>query len=330
MPVQLKPLIRALYTGLFNNFRLFFFSLQLIDLPGMIHYSQCPACGSENITALLTATDHTVSNQQFAVWHCSNCTLRFTQDVPGQDDIGPYYQSEKYISHSDTKKSLVNTLYHFVRRKTLLSKKKLVTQQTGLLKGIILDIGCGTGAFLHTMKMAGWGSTGLEPDAIARNKAAELYNLHPESPEQLFTLKESSFNAITMWHVLEHVHDLHGYMKQLHKILAASGRLFIAVPNYTSYEATVYQQNWASWDVPRHLYHFSPQAMKALLQQHGFVLQATRPMWFDSFYISMLSEQYKNGKGNIVMAFIRGLQSNLKAWRSKEKCSSIIYIISKG
>jgi 2-polyprenyl-3-methyl-5-hydroxy-6-metoxy-1,4-benzoquinol methylase len=303
--------------------------LQLIDLQGMIHYAQCPACGSENITELFKAADHTVSNQQFAIWHCSSCTLRFTQDVPGQDDIGPYYQSEKYISHSDTKKSLVNTLYHFVRKKTLQSKKNLVTQQTGLLKGIMLDIGCGTGAFLNTMKMAGWGITGLEPDAIARSKAAELYNLHPESPEKLFTLKEGSFNAITMWHVLEHVHDLHGYMKQLHKILSASGRLFIAVPNYTSYEATVYRQNWASWDVPRHLYHFSPQAMKALLLQHGFVLKAIKPMWFDSFYISMLSEQYKNRKGNIFMAFIRGLQSNLKAWRSKEKCSSIIYIVSK-
>jgi 2-polyprenyl-3-methyl-5-hydroxy-6-metoxy-1,4-benzoquinol methylase len=303
--------------------------LQRIDLPGMIHYTNCPACGSEDIKEFITATDHTVSGQQFVIWHCGHCTLRFTQDVPGQEAIGPYYQSEKYISHSDTRKSLINTLYHFVRRRTLQSKKKLIVQQTGLLKGDILDIGCGTGAFLHTMKMAGWGITGLEPDEIARRKANELYNLQPETPDKLFALKAGCYNAITMWHVLEHVHDLYGYMQQLHKILAASGRLFIAVPNYTSYEASVYSNSWAAWDVPRHLYHFSPAAIKTILQQHGFVLMAIQPMWFDSFYISMISEQYKNGKGNIVSACITGLRSNIKAWRNKERCSSIIYIAAK-
>jgi 2-polyprenyl-3-methyl-5-hydroxy-6-metoxy-1,4-benzoquinol methylase len=295
----------------------------------MIQYTHCPVCGSDNIAEIFVARDNTVSVLSFPVWHCSSCTLRFTQYAPSQEEIGPYYQSEKYISHSDTKKSLVNSLYHFVRRKTLVSKKNLLVKQTGLLKGTLLDIGCGTGAFLHTMKMAGWAITGLEPDAIARSKATALYNLHPDSPEKLFTLPEGAFNAITLWHVLEHVHDLHGYMKQLHKILAVSGRLFIAVPNYTSYDAEVYGANWAAWDVPRHLYHFSPQAMKQLLQQHGFVLKVLKPMWYDSFYVSMLSEKYKTGKGNIVSALLKGFQSNYKAWRSNEKCSSIIYIIAK-
>ncbi len=295
----------------------------------MIHYTHCPACGSADIHLQLSAKDHTVSQETFAIWHCTHCTLRFTQDIPAQKAIGPYYKAESYISHSDTQQGLVNKLYHFVRKQTLAGKRKLVIQQTGLLKGTILDVGCGTGAFLNHMKLAGWGITGLEPDETARQKAVELYNLQPGNAEALFQQKAGSFNAITLWHVLEHVHELQEYLRQLHEILAPGGLLFIAVPNYTSKDAAQYGDSWAAWDVPRHLYHFSPPAMQQLLEKHGFVLKKMKPMWFDSFYVSMLSEQYRFGKGNIIRAFFRGLQSNLAAMRDAGKCSSIIYIIAK-
>jgi len=295
----------------------------------MIHYSNCPVCSSQKIALQLTAKDHTVSQQEFAIWHCADCTVRFTQDVPEQDAIGPYYQSDNYISHSDTKKGLVNTLYHTVRKRTLDKKKALIIEQVGMTKGELLDIGCGTGAFLHTMKTAGWGITGLEPDDTARAKAAELYQIHPQTPEQLFQLKPASYHAITMWHVLEHVHELHAYIKQLANLITPQGKIFIAVPNYTSTDATIYQENWAAYDVPRHLYHFSPASIKKLLSMHNLQLTAIKPMWYDSFYVSMLSEQYRNGKGNMVKAFWNGLRSNLKTMTDKNKCSSVIYIISK-
>jgi 2-polyprenyl-3-methyl-5-hydroxy-6-metoxy-1,4-benzoquinol methylase len=295
----------------------------------MIHYTGCPICNSNNIQEQLSAKDHTVSQQVFSIWHCNACTARFTQDVPSQDAIGAYYASENYISHSDTKKGIINSLYHLIRKRTLGAKRRLVINSTGVIKGVILDIGCGTGAFLNTMKEADWNITGLEPDNVARTKAEELYKILSQEPEKLFELTPASFNAITMWHVLEHVHELHAYIKQIENLLAPGGKAFIAVPNYTSKDADIYAAHWAAYDVPRHLYHFSPQSMETLLVQHGLKLIAVKPMWFDSFYVSMLSEQYKNGKGNIIRAVLNGFISNLKAWGNIRKCSSVIYVISK-
>ena len=295
----------------------------------MIHYTSCPICASDLIQEQLSAKDYTVSQKQFSIWQCNACTVRFTQDVPGQDAIGEFYASENYISHSDTKKGIINSLYHLVRKRTLGSKRRLVINEVGMLKGKILDIGCGTGAFLNTMKEAGWSINGLEPDTLSRTKAVELYEIHPQSSEKLFDLKPSTFNAITMWHVLEHVHELHAYIKKIGELLAANGKLFIAVPNYTSTDAEIYGAYWAAYDTPRHLYHFSPQSMEKLVSMHGLKIIAFKPMWFDSFYVSMLSEQYKSGKGNILKAVYNGFISNLKAWGNVKKCSSVIYIVSK-
>jgi len=216
-----------------------------------------------------------------------------------------------------------------VRNRTLSSKCSLIKKQTGKASGAVLDIGCGTGAFLHTMQQAGWTITGLEPDETARKKAAELYSIQPQSPDHLFQLPDRSFHAITMWHVLEHVHDLHGYLKQIATLLHPEGKLFIAVPNYTSHDAAVYNENWAAYDVPRHLYHFSPESMESLLTTYNLQLTTIVPMWYDSFYVSMLSEQYMNGKGNLIRAFWNGFVSNIKAFSNKGKCSSVIYVISK-
>ncbi len=302
----------------------------------MVHYVKCPVCNSENIHPQLSAKDHTVSQAVFSIWHCNDCTARFTQDAPDQSFITAYYASEDYISHSDTKKGLVNSLYHRVRKYTLHAKCRLVIRESGLQKGEVLDMGCGTGAFLHTMREAGWGVTGMEPDQQAREKAGELYNITPLDPEKLYELKPASFHAITLWHVLEHVHDLKGYLQQMSVLLAPGGKLFIAVPNYTSYDSFVYRENWAAYDVPRHLYHFSPESLKRLLStlsdssfraDSPLQLLTTRPMWFDSFYVSLLSEKYRNGKGHFIRACWNGLISNLKALGNREKCSSVIYVV---
>ena len=295
----------------------------------MIHYSQCPVCKSSSIQTVFSAKDNTVSKELFAVWHCNECSARFTQDVPKQETIGTYYASENYISHSDTQKGVINKLYHVVRKKTLAGKMNMIKKETGKEFGNILDVGCGTGAFLHTMQQAGWEIAGLEPDEAARTKARSLYNIEALPSDKILDLPANSYDAITLWHVLEHVHQLHEYVAQLKKLLTENGRLFIAVPNYTSYDAKTYKENWAAYDVPRHLYHFSPQSMKMLMNLHGLQVTKIKPMWFDSFYVSMLSEQYKNGKGNIIAAFFTGLVSNIKTIFDKEKCSSIIYIISK-
>lgn len=295
----------------------------------IINYDHCICCGSAAISRVFTCTDYTVSKEQFEIWKCGSCTFRFTQNVPSADYIGSYYQSSEYVSHSDTKKGLVNSLYHVIRGFTLKTKRKLITEVTGLKQGQLLDIGAGTGAFANEMQQAGWNVLGLEPDEFAREKALSNYDLKLEELASLNDLVGETFDAITLWHVLEHVHDLHGYLDKFLEILKSAGRLIVAVPNYTSYDASVYKESWAAYDVPRHLYHFSPKSMQILLQKKGFVLETIKPMWFDSFYVSMLSEKYKHGKQNFINALRIGLLSNRKALSNTEKCSSVIYVIRK-
>lgn len=296
----------------------------------IIHYTECPACRDQRISEVFTATDFTVSKQSFSIWSCKGCSLLFTQDVPDQEGIGPFYQSADYISHSDTREGLINRLYHVVRERTLYSKYKLVVKETGTDKRNVLDIGSGSGAFLRTMRKNGWTVQGLEPDPATRERSRVQYQLPVEAPDQLFHLPDQAFEAITMWHVLEHVHALHEYLDQIRRILKPGGKVFIAVPNHTSLDASFYRSYWAAYDVPRHLYHFSPEAMLRLATAHGFNLRAIHPMWFDAFYVSLLSEQYRNGKKRVwgyAKAFCNGLLSNLNAWINPKKCSSLIYVL---
>ncbi len=298
-------------------------------MPETIAYTSCPVCFSEAIYPALSAKDYTVSGEVFEIWHCEDCTARFTQQIPSADNIGPYYQSAAYVSHSDTNKGFINRLYHLVRNYTLKSKRNFLQKLTGKSKASLLDIGAGTGAFADTMHKAGWNTIALEPDENARTIALKNYGIELLPTENLFQLTNSSFDAITLWHVLEHIHLLQGYMQEFQRILKKDGVLVIAVPNYTSYDASVYKECWAAYDVPRHLYHFSPKSIEILAQKHGFSLQSIKPMWFDSFYVSMLSEQYRNGSANLIGALWNGCISNSKALLNNKKGSSVIYVLRK-
>jgi 2-polyprenyl-3-methyl-5-hydroxy-6-metoxy-1,4-benzoquinol methylase len=294
-----------------------------------VHYTSCPVCQSRDINPLLTVTDYTVSKEEYVIWQCGSCSLRFTQDVPSETTIGPYYKSPDYISHTNTSKGLINKLYQSVRKYTLEQKSKFIAAQTGIIGGKLLDVGCGTGAFLAAMKKEGWEVLGLEPDEEARELARKLYRLTVFESSQLDQLPAAGFDAITLWHVLEHVHDLHDYMEQLKNLLKPSGKLFIAVPNYQSLDAQIYRRDWAAYDVPRHLYHFTPKAMEVLMKAHGLKIKARQPMWFDAFYISMLSSKYRHGRIQYLGSFINGLRSNARTLMNRNACSSLIYIIEK-
>ncbi|MDP9230215.1 MAG: class I SAM-dependent methyltransferase [Bacteroidota bacterium] len=295
----------------------------------MIHYTNCPVCGSSDIRKVFSVVDHTVSKQQFEILECNFCTLRFTQDVPDEDLIKTFYKSEDYISHTNTSKGIINRLYQQVRKKTMKQKRHLIENMTGIKKGALLDVGSGTGAFVNEMRKHGWQVTGLEPEDDARKIAREFYKLQLDDDLLFYKLPLQSFDVITLWHVLEHVHDLHAYVEQLKNLLKEKGKLFIAVPNYTSKDAEIYKEHWAAYDVPRHLYHFSPPAMKKLLENHGLKIDDYQLMWYDSFYICLLSSKYKSGKPNWISALFNGLVSNFKAMDDHKKCSSLIYIISK-
>jgi 2-polyprenyl-3-methyl-5-hydroxy-6-metoxy-1,4-benzoquinol methylase len=298
-------------------------------MDSIIDYTHCPACGSVSIHPVFITKDYTVSGQAFPIWQCADCSLRFTQYVPGIDRIGAYYKSENYISHTNTSKGFINRLYQIVRKRTLKQKRRLICSVSGKIKGQLLDVGSGTGAFVNEMTKNGWQVVGLEPDAGARKVAKVVFGCELRNSDQLFSLPATSFDVITLWHVLEHVHDLEKYLQRLKTLLKPDGRLIIAVPNYASFDASVYKEHWAAYDVPRHLYHFSPLSMKFLIERNQLKIIDHKPMWFDSFYVSLLSSKYQNGKTNWLGAAWNAFRSNMKAMSDVKKCSSVIYIIAK-
>ncbi len=294
-----------------------------------IKYSACPGCSGNAISKVLVCKDYTVSHESFEIWECASCRLRFTQNAPSQEAIGPYYDAESYISHTDSEKGLVNKLYQTAREYTLGWKIKLVNHHTGQPgRGKqLLDIGAGTGAFLQRAIREKWAASGVEPDAGARNICLEKYQLVLEKPDRLFELPPATFDAVTMWHVLEHVHQLHSYLQEIKRILKPGGTAFIALPNYDSADARDYGSYWAAYDVPRHLYHFNPVSFKALADFHKLTLERIEPMWLDAFYIALLSEKYKRGKTSLVAAGLSGLKSNWGALKDPATCSSLVYIL---
>jgi 2-polyprenyl-3-methyl-5-hydroxy-6-metoxy-1,4-benzoquinol methylase len=286
--------------------------------------SNCLVCNSDKFEHHLSCKDYTVSQETFNIVSCKACGFKFTNPRPEDSVLGNYYKAESYISHTNSKKGVVNKLYHIVRNHTLKNKINLISSYVS--RGTILDYGCGTGMFLGACKNAGWETFGMEPDDDARKIASgNNLNLFSDKIKIQTHVSEKQFDAITLWHVLEHVTDMPETLAFFKQKLKLNGVLIIAVPNHVSHDAEYYKEHWAAYDVPRHLHHFELKSMKSLLENAGFQLLETKPMKFDSFYVSMLSEKYKTGSVNLVKAFFSGLRSNMNA-KNTSSYSSTIYI----
>jgi 2-polyprenyl-3-methyl-5-hydroxy-6-metoxy-1,4-benzoquinol methylase len=291
--------------------------------------SFCPVCLQAKFTIVITCIDYFVSQEEFQIKQCNNCGFRITDNIEDEKNIGRYYQSEEYISHSNTSKGLINSVYHLVRKYMLGRKRKLVENVSALKHGNILDVGTGTGFFLDEMKKYNWHVTGIEKNKEARTFAKSEFNLDNLPTEELFKLKEKSFDVITLWHVLKHIHLLNENMQEFSRLLRNDGKLVIAVPNHASYDAKHYKAFWAAYDVPRHIWHFSPPQMKKFAERQGFKFKSLHTMPFDSFYVSILSEKYKKSKSGLLKALYHGKISWLVSLFNKAKCSSVIYVFEK-
>jgi len=270
----------------------------------------------------LTVKDYSVSQEIFDLYHDEELDMLITAPQPSLENLGKYYESVDYISHTDSKRSLFEKAYQFV--KSIALKKKLnLINSLQINKGSILDIGAGTGDFLLIAKQNGWETVGVEPSEKAKSIAKKKGVSFVEATSEL---DDRAFDVISMWHVLEHVPNLENQITELKRLLKPNGTLIIAVPNFKSFDAKYYGKFWAAYDVPIHFWHFSKTAIGKIFEKEDLLLEKVLPMKFDSFYVSLLSEKYKTGKMNFIKAFFIGLQSN---WKAKENLeySSHIYVL---
>ena len=290
----------------------------------MIDIYSCPVCDGNSFTPSLTTQDYSVSQETFTIKKCNSCGFQMTSPRPPETELGRYYQSENYISHSHRPTSLMDRVYWFARQFALRTKYHLINESN---PQTILDYGCGTGLFLEFCKKNGKIVTGVEPSPTARALAEN--KIEPQSVHEDLSTIQEPFDTITLWHVLEHVPDLNNTIRHLKTLLKPNGNLLIAVPNVTSWESNIYGKYWAAYDVPRHLWHFEPATITRLFQQHDFTMTKLVPMKLDSFYISLLSEKYRrNHKINLfgmISAGKNGFISNHKA-QNTGAYSSLIYI----
>ena len=295
----------------------------------IITHKECPLCSNAAIKKRFTCKDHFATGEEFDIMECPACGFVFTQNVPDEKEIGRYYESPTYISHSDTNKGLMNKVYHWVRNIMLRRKVKLVKQLTLLKCGKLLDHGAGTGYFARAMQDDGWDVTAIEKSRQAREFALKEFDfeMHPE--EAIADIGDKELDVVTMWHVMEHIQDLDKMWQELYRILDDTGIAIIAVPNNRSYDARLYKEHWAAYDVPRHLWHFTAGTIMKWGERHGFILERKYTMPFDGFYISLMSEKNKGA----ALATIKGMWKGFKGWCAQNKkrsaSSSIIYVFRK-
>jgi 2-polyprenyl-3-methyl-5-hydroxy-6-metoxy-1,4-benzoquinol methylase len=290
------------------------------------YLSTCPVCGGNQFHPYLEVTDHFLSGEKFSICSCSSCGFRFINPRPTSQEIAKYYQSEAYISHNASGFNLVTTMYKLARFFAIRGKYRLIKSRSNGKR--ILDIGCGTGEVLKYCRQKGYIVQGVEPTDAARKFANESNGLDVRSSLKELGKPLVSYNCITLWHVLEHIHDLNINLVQIREMLDKDGTLIIAVPNSNSMDAREYGEKWAAYDVPRHLYHFTNETIHLLAEKHGFVVEKIVPQKLDSYYVSLLSEKYRSGRSNLLMAFYHGFRSNFVARRMGYGHSSLIFLLS--
>lgn len=295
----------------------------------MPEMSVCPACQGTTITDLFQAKDHLVSGREFLIKQCITCGMAWTVDPPAEEEAGKYYASDEYISHTDSKQSLTDRLYHLARGFMLGRKGKLVDYAVRKSTGVIIDIGSGTGYFAAFMQKRGWQVTGIELSEQARNYSVERFGIRAIGPQQVSDLPSAYADCITFWHVLEHLYDPAGWLGEVRRILKDDGRCIIALPNFASADAEWFGKRWAALDVPRHLWHFTPEAFRQFVTKQGFDCERTSALPLDLFYISSLS--YRNtGKGlPLARGVMTGAVIALRSLFHRESASSLVYVLRK-
>lgn len=274
--------------------------------------------------AVLRVKDYLVSGKYFDLIKPYAFDYLQTHPVPDSEELQKYYQSEDYVSHNDKASGFIHRVYRFVKKWNLKLKYAKVKNH---LDGAdqLLDIGAGTGDFVEICKQYNKMAFGVEPNETAR-KQAQSKAIQLKADYKTFV--QGQFKVITLWHVLEHMPDVDAAILQQKELLCDDGVVVLALPNYKSFDAKLFQSFWAAYDVPRHIHHFSAEAIRHFYERHQFKLISFSSMWFDAFYISILSSKYKKWPLPFFVGIFLGIVSNLLAIFTQQS-SSRIYIFRK-
>jgi len=286
--------------------------------------SHCPICKSSDISQTHTIKDNSISQEVFHLSKCNQCGFLFTNPQPTPDSLWKYYESEDYVSHSKTTKGFINFWYRQVQQLNLSLKFNAIKSHAP--RGTWLDYGAGAGDYVKYIRSRDIAIEGFEPSEAAR-KTAQDNGVILKETSHLSETPDNSVACISLWHVLEHIPNFTEVIQDLGKLVKQDGILVIAVPNYLSLDGQKYAENWAAYDVPRHLWHFTEKNIKSLANQINFSHVDTSGMIFDSYYVSLLSEKYQNGSK--LSGILNGFKSNLSARKKSTPFSSQIYILKK-
>lgn len=295
----------------------------------MIHYSGCPLCDSKETSLFIQTNDFFLTQEPYSIFRCNDCGFTFTQDHPDESLAGNYYSSDEYLSHNDRAGGITGYLYRAIRKVMLFRKRKLVEKACGMKNGKILDIGSGTGHFLAEMKRSGWETAGIEISEKSRQYSAIVHGLDVIDPGLIQFIPSSSCDCITLWHTLEHFQYPFRYAEEIRRILKPEGVCIIALPNCSSYDAGFYRKFWAAWDVPRHLWHFSPSTLGFFADKARFLVKTVRRLPLDVFYISIISEKYRGTIPYFIWGLARGFWFYLLSFLNRQRSSSLIYFLRK-
>src|SRR5207245_2368088 len=198
---------------------------------------------------------------------CQECGLCFTNPRPSAECMDQFYP-EAYRPHRVRHRRAASLRARLLQACHQPRKEYQTFVRRG--RGRLLDFGCGGGSFLLKMRDLAWQGPGLDtsPAAVERVRQLGLPGLVGTLPHP--DLEPESFDLITMWHSLEHVHAPLSVLQQAHRLLAPGGQLIVAVPNIDSLPFRWFGSAWFGLDLPRHLTHFAPWTLQLMLQRAGF------------------------------------------------------------
>lgn len=292
------------------------------------HIDKCPHCGSERFEKVFDCTAPHDDGVAFTLLKCGGCGFVFTQDVPVENEVACGVGVKRETTYSGLSKGLLQTMHKWVKNRMLKHKAKLLKSTSGLSYGRLLDITLHPAAFGDFMKHRGWRSRTVIVGPNARKGRGKSDDEWLTTGD-LDRMDAESFDVITLWHTLEHWQGLMSFWENAHRLLHDRGILIVAVPNCTSYDARYYQAQWAAYDVPRHLWHFTPKTIHNMALEHGFILMKHTPLYFDTFYVAMLSEKMRQNSCALVRGLWVGIKALFATFQSPERGSSMIYVFRK-